>query len=93
MEYIKRINVNNLENSNKYNFTFLDDFKKKLDIKFYYNICNKISVRDINNIYTIIYIKWTRIINTNKNLKLINIINPKKKYIHIKKLIFFFIIL
>ena len=69
---------------------FCEKVLKKLDIKFYYNICNKISVRDINNIYTIIYIKWTRIINTNKNLKLINIINPKKKIYTYKEINIFF---
>jgi hypothetical protein len=59
-----------------YNFTFLKNMSKYINVELYYNILNTCCNRKLNNIYNIIYIFWTKNIN-NKFINIKNIIIPK----------------
>lgn len=81
MEYIK--NIQNFENKeiNNCQFTFLECISKYIDINNYYKILNSLDNRDINNIYNLIYVYWTKMINENI-VNIQNVCSPKKNNIY-----------
>jgi hypothetical protein len=88
MNYIINIDTfnNNINNNNNIKFTFINDLLDYMDISIYYKYLNSLNDREINNIYNIIYIKWTKLIN-NKKIHIKNNLNhPKGLKINKKKL-------
>ena len=75
MNYISNIKINYFVTNkvnNKYYFNFLDILDKYIDTKKIYNYLNGLTIRQINNIYKIIYIKWINIIKDKSNIYKIN---------------------
>ena len=67
---INNINVN--ENTNNFNYTFLDILSNKININKIYDLINTIHIFKIKNLYYFIYLK---LIQINKKYKTINTIN------------------
>lgn len=75
MNYISNIKINYFVTNkvnNKYYFNFIDILDKYIDTKKTYNYLNGLTIRQINNIYKIIYIKWINIIKDKSNIYKIN---------------------